>query len=70
MVVTGGLTFGYLAWGGTDGTAFVTRYWPWGVLGALVSGAITARAIRATAGRRGLPVPVGRSRSRLAGALL
>jgi len=70
MLMTGGLTFGYLAWSGTDGMAFVSRYWPWGVLGALVSGAITARAIRAAAGRRGLPVPVGRSRSRLAGALL
>jgi hypothetical protein len=70
MVVSGTLTYGYLAWSGTDAAAFITNNWGWGLVGALVSGGLTARAIKAGANRRGLGVPAGRRGARLAGALV
>ena len=70
MVVSGSLTYGYLAWSGTDAAAFITNNWGWGLVGALVSGGLTARAIKAGANRRGLGVPAGRRGTRLAGALV
>ena len=30
MVVSGSLTYGYLAWSGTDAAAFITNNWGWG----------------------------------------
>jgi len=70
MVVSGSLTYGYLAWSGTDAAAFITNNWGWGLVGALVSGGLTARAIKAGANRRGLGVPADRRGARLAGALV
>jgi hypothetical protein len=70
MAVTGALTYGYLAWSGTDAAAFVTHNWQWGLLGALVSGALTAQGIITGANRAGLPVPAGRRGTSLAGLLV
>lgn len=70
LVVTGALTYGYIAWSGTDAAAFATRAWGWGLLGALVSGGLTARAIIAGANRRRLPAPSGRRGAHLAVALV
>lgn len=70
MVVSGAATYAYLAWSGTDATAFFTRNWQWGLLGALVSGALTARGIVIAANRGGLPLPAGRRGASLAGLLV
>ena len=70
IAVTAVLTVGYLAWSGTDGVAFLTRHWGWGILGALVSGALGARAIAARADRAGLPHPPHRSAARMSGDYL
>jgi hypothetical protein len=40
--VTGGLTFGYLAWSDTSLASFATSHWGWGLVGAAVAGAILA----------------------------
>jgi hypothetical protein len=45
-LLTGGLTWGYLAWSGTSLTSFATNHWGWGLLGAAVAGAILARLSR------------------------
>jgi hypothetical protein len=45
-VMTGGVTYGYLAWSGTDGLGFVRTHWAWGLLGAVLSGGITALGSR------------------------
>jgi hypothetical protein len=70
MVVTAALAFGYLAWSGTDTSAFVVRHWGWGVLGAVLSGLVTARAIIAGADRRGLPRRAERDGRRLVALLV
>ena len=41
-LVTGGLTWGYLAWSDTNLTSFATDRWGWGLVGAAVAGAILA----------------------------
>jgi hypothetical protein len=41
-VLTGGLTYGYLVWSGIDALEFVRIHWAWGLLGAVLSGGITA----------------------------
>ena len=41
-LLTGGLTFGYLAWSDTNLGSFATNHWGWGLLGAVVTGAILA----------------------------
>ena len=41
-LLTGGLTWGYLAWSDTSLTSFATNHWAWGLLGAAVAGAILA----------------------------
>jgi hypothetical protein len=45
-LLTGGLTLGYLTWSDTDLTSFATNRWGWGLLGAVVSGALLARLSR------------------------
>ncbi len=60
MVVTALLTYGYLAWSGTDAVAFLTQYWGWGLVGAVVSGGLAVRAIAMAANRRGMPHPAHR----------
>src|ERR1041385_3404176 len=45
-MMTGGLTYGYLASSGTDMLGFVRTHWVWGVLGAVLSGGITALGSR------------------------
>jgi hypothetical protein len=70
MAVTAALTYGYLAWSGTDAAAFLTRQWAWGLLGALASGGLTVRMVMAGADRRGVPIPAGRRGARLAGSLV
>jgi hypothetical protein len=70
MLATAALTYGYLAWSGTDAWVFLTENWAWGLVGAAVSGAITAGAIIAVANRRGLPHPAERSAAGTASALV
>jgi hypothetical protein len=41
-LLTGGLTWGYLAWSDTNLASFATNHWGWGLLGAAVTGAILA----------------------------
>jgi hypothetical protein len=43
-VVTAGLTAGYVAWSGAGAAFWVTR-WPWGLLGAVLAGALLARLV-------------------------
>jgi hypothetical protein len=43
-VVATGLTTGYLTWS-DQGASFWTHHWAWGLLGALVTGAILARGV-------------------------
>jgi hypothetical protein len=45
-LLTGGLTFGYLAWSDTSPAGFATNRWGWGLVGAAVAGAILARLSR------------------------
>jgi hypothetical protein len=45
-LLTGGLTWGYLAWSDTSLTGFATDRWGWGLVGAAVAGAILARLSR------------------------
>jgi len=70
MIVTAALTWGYLAWSGRDMVAFMTHHWVWGLLGAVVSGAITARGVIAATKRAGAPRPTPRtSRERVGGVV-
>lgn len=41
-LLTGGLTWGYLAWSDTSPASFATNRWGWGLAGAAVAGAILA----------------------------
>jgi hypothetical protein len=70
MIVTGALTYGYLSWSGTDWVEFVLDRWGWGIVGALVSGAMAMLAITAAARRRGLPAPRHRGAAAMTGALV
>jgi hypothetical protein len=45
-LVTGGLTWGYLAWSDTSLASFATNHWGWGLVGAVVVGALLARLSR------------------------
>jgi hypothetical protein len=45
-LMTGGLTYGYLAWSGTDAVEFLRTHWVWGLVGAVLSGGITAVGAR------------------------
>jgi hypothetical protein len=45
-LLTGGFTWGYLAWSDTSLTSFATNHWGWGLVGAVVSGALLARLSR------------------------
>jgi hypothetical protein len=45
-LLTGGLTWGYLAWSDTSLTSFATNRWGWGLAGAAVAGALLARLSR------------------------
>jgi hypothetical protein len=45
-LVTGGLTWGYLAWSDTSLSSFVTNRWGWGLVGAAMAGAILATLSR------------------------
>jgi hypothetical protein len=45
-LVSGGLSWGYLAWSDTSLTSFITDHWGWGLVGAAVAGAILATLSR------------------------
>jgi hypothetical protein len=45
-LLTGGLTWGYLAWSETSLASFATNRWGWGLVGAVVAGALLARLSR------------------------
>jgi MFS family permease len=45
-LLTGGLTWGYLAWSDSTLTGFATNRWGWGLVGAAVTGALLARLSR------------------------
>jgi hypothetical protein len=49
-LVTGGLTWGYLAWSDTSLASFATNHWDWGLVGAAVAGAILAVLSRRQSG--------------------
>jgi hypothetical protein len=66
-VMTGGLTYGYLAWSGTDALTFVRTHWAWGLLGALLSGGVTALGSRRM---RGAPIEAPRHGLSRAGQVL
>lgn len=51
-LLTGGLTYGYLAWSNTNPTSFLFDHWAWGLLGAVVTAGINVALIRRL-GRRG-----------------
>ena len=70
MLATAALTFGYLAWSGTDVVTFLTHNWAWGIVGAVLSGGMVAVAIAKAANRRGLPHPAGRSVWHMSGLLV
>lgn len=56
-VMTGSLTYGYLLWSGTDALGFLRSHWTWGLVGAVLSGGITAVGSRRM---RGAPAEVPR----------
>src|SRR5689334_2866519 len=64
MIVTAALTYGYLASSGTDAVAFLTRHWGWGLVGAVVTGALGVRGIAIAANRGGVPRPAHRGFAR------
>jgi hypothetical protein len=45
-LLTGGLTWGYLAWSDTSLTSFATNRWGWGLAAAVVASALLARLSR------------------------
>ena len=45
-LLTGGLTWGYLAWSDTSLSSFAANRWGWGLAGAAVAGALLARLSR------------------------
>jgi hypothetical protein len=45
-LLTGSLAWGYLAWSDTSLTSFATNRWGWGLVGAVMAGAILARLSR------------------------
>jgi hypothetical protein len=45
-LLTGGLTWGYLAWSDTSLASFTTNHWGWGLVGMAVAGAILATLSR------------------------
>lgn len=45
FVMTGSLTFGYLAWLGVDYGQVATQHWGWGVLAAVVAAAVLSKPI-------------------------
>lgn len=57
-LLTGGLTAGYLTWSGS-GAAFWLEGWPWGLAGAVVSGAFLAVMISRIPARRDAPMGAG-----------
>jgi len=63
-VMTGGLTYGYLAWSGTDALGFVRIHWAWGLLGAVLSGGIIALGARRMRGAPAAGRLHGRTRAR------
>jgi hypothetical protein len=58
-VVTGGLTYGYLTWSGTDGVGFLRHNWYWGLLGAAVTAGLNIQTIRLMVRRGTLHAPPG-----------
>ena len=64
-VVTGGLTYGYLAWSGTDAVGFIRDHWVWGLAGAAVTAGLNLQIIRLMVRRGELHAP---HRMRLHGA--
>lgn len=45
-VVTGVLTYGYLAWSGTDAAGFIRDHWPWGLAGAAITAGLNLQLVR------------------------
>jgi hypothetical protein len=64
-VVTGGLTYGYLAWSGTDAAGFIRNHWVWGLAGAAVIAGLNLQIVRLMVRRGELHAP---HRTRLHGA--
>jgi hypothetical protein len=60
-VLTGGLTYGYLAWSGTDAVGFLRDHWAWGLLGAALTAGMNLELIRLMLRRGRLHAPQGMS---------
>ena len=72
-VVTGGFLYGYMTWSNTDWGAFFSFQWYWGLVGAVVSGAILIMLVARQAGRSKSPILTSTPRPEglhLIGALL
>lgn len=61
-VATGGLTYGYLAWSGTDAVGFIRDHWVWGLAGAAVTAGLNLQLIRLMVRRGTLHAPLGTRR--------
>src|SRR3954452_3257621 len=58
-VVTGALTYGYVAWSGADAVGFVFDHWGWGLVGAAVAAGINVTLITLMLRRGLLHAPPG-----------
>ena len=58
-VLTGGLTYGYLAWSRTDAIGFLRDHWAWGLLGAALTAGMNLELIRLMVRRGRLHAPQG-----------
>jgi hypothetical protein len=56
-VVTGGLSYGYLAWSGTDAAGFIRDHWVWGLAGAAVIAGLNLQIVRVMVRRGELHAP-------------
>ncbi|MGZ3628670.1 MAG: hypothetical protein ACXVDN_13515 [Ktedonobacteraceae bacterium] len=71
--MTGGFLYGYMTWSNADWGAFFSYQWIWGLIGAVVSGAILIMLVARQAVRSKSPILASTSRPEglhLVGALL
>ncbi|MGZ3610449.1 MAG: hypothetical protein ACXVBU_10340 [Ktedonobacteraceae bacterium] len=71
--MTGGFLYGYMTWSNADWGAFFSYQWIWGLIGAVVSGAILIMLLARQAGRSKSPILASTPRPEglhLVGALL
>ena len=72
-LVTGGFLYGYMSWSNTNWGTFLSYQWIWGLIGAVVSGALLIVLVARQAGRSKSPILASTPRPEglhLVGALL